>query len=427
MVVGVVCVMGPVLRGEGKVGQAILPAPTADEIRTAWSRFRGPDGSGISAYTNVPDSWDAASGKNIVWKTAVALPGNSSPVVCGGRVFLTGADKEHRAVFCFDATTGGLLWKQEAPSTPESAEPFKVTDSAGYACSTVATDGRFVAAMFANGDLAAFDLNGKLAWSKSLGVPKNNYGHASSLALCKDLVLVLMDQGNVDNGLSMLSAMRLATGEVVWEKRRAAGDSWSTPIVIEHAGRTQIIVAAVPSVIAYDPKDGAELWRVNGGETGEPTASPVFANGMVYAVANAQSGLNAIKADGKGDVTATHIAWKGEDNLPDICSPLATEKYVYTLSSSGTVTAYDARKGTKAWEYDVDDMRFKSSPSMVGKRLYLIGEEGKGVILEPGAKECRNVGQTDIGEACTASPAFQDGRIFIRGSGHLFCIGAVKK
>ena len=234
---------------------------------------------------------------------------------------------------------------------------------------------------------------------------------------------MLMDQGMPENRLSRLIALHFATGEVAWQTQHRVGESWTTPIVIEHSGRPQIIVAAAPSVMAYDPRDGAELWRAACLRKGESAPSPVFANGLVYAVANPQSGLCAIKVDGKGNVSATHVVWKGEDDLPDTCSPLATEQYVFTVSSAGTVTAYEARQGGKLWEFDVDNMRFRSSPSLVGSRLYLIGDEGRGVILEPGPKGCKEVGRTDIGEACFASPAFQDGRIFIRGSDHLFCIG----
>ena len=167
---------------------AAEPPPSDAEIAKAWPRFRGPGGLGISAYTNVPDAWDAASGKGIVWKTPVPLPGNNSPVVWGKRVFLSGADKHRREVYCFDADSGKLVWRQNVPGTPQStAKPPEVTDDTGYAAPTTATDGRRVFAIFANGDLAAFDVSGKPAWAKSLGIPENSYGHASSLDHLQEL------------------------------------------------------------------------------------------------------------------------------------------------------------------------------------------------------------------------------------------------
>ena len=142
----------------------------------------------------MPDDWDGPSGKNIVWKSPVPLPGNSSPMVVAGRIFFTGADENQRQVFCYEAKTGKLLWQRDVPSTPESRKPVKLNDDTGYAACTMASDGRYVAAIFANGDLAAYDLDGKLAWSQSLGIPDNPYGHAASLSIYKNLLLVPLDQ-----------------------------------------------------------------------------------------------------------------------------------------------------------------------------------------------------------------------------------------
>ena len=264
---------------------------------------------GISAYTNVPETWDAKSGKGIVWKTPVPLPGNNSPVVWGKRVFLSGADQRRREVYCFDADSGKLLWQQAVPGTPQStAQPPKVNDDTGYAASTTATDGRRVFAIFANGDLAAFDFSGKLAWSKSLGLPENSYGHASSLATYKNLLLVQFDQGSSRAPKSKLLAFDSATGKIVWQVARPVPNSWSTPIVIRHADRDQVITAADPWVIAYNPADGAEIWRAKCLKT-DIGPSPVFADGQVF-VANDNCVLSAIRADGHGDVTG-HAACFG--------------------------------------------------------------------------------------------------------------------
>ena len=187
------------------------PAPqlSADDLARAWPCFRGRGGSGISPYANVPDDWDGPAGKNILWKTAVPLRGNDSPVIVAGHVFLTGADEEHRQVYCFDAAGGKRLWQAELPSSPDSNK-LDLRDSQreapGFAACTMATDGRYAAAIFANGDLAAYDLNGKLAWSKSFGIPVNPYGHAASLTIYNDLLLVPFDQGEVKAKKSKLRA-----------------------------------------------------------------------------------------------------------------------------------------------------------------------------------------------------------------------------
>ena len=395
--------------------------PTEEEVRRMWPRFRGPDGSGISAYTNVPETWDVKTGKNLLWKTPVPLPGNNSPVVWGKRVFLAGADQRRREVFCFDADSGKLLWQQPVPGTPQSTARLpKVTDDTGYAAPTTATNGRRVFAIFANGDLAAFDINGKPAWAKSLGIPDNSYGHASSLNVHKNLLIVQFDQGSSKAPKSKLLAFDSATGKVAWPVDRPVPNSWASPIVIRQGDREQIITAADPWVIAYNPADGAEIWRVKCLRT-DIGPSPVFADGRVF-VANDNCELSAIRADGRGDVTATHVLWKGEDGMPDTCSPLATKDYVLLLASYGTLTCYDAAKGDMLWSEDFKD-DFTASPGLAGNRLYLVGKVGKTYVVELGPQNCKRLGEANLGEECVTSPAFQDGRIYLRGKNHLFCLG----
>ena len=395
--------------------------PSDAEVAKAWPRFRGPGGLGISAYTNVPDAWDAASGKNIVWKSPVPLPGNNSPVVWGKRVFLSGADKTQREVYCFDADSGKLVWRQTAPSTPQSAaKPPEVTEDTGYAAPTTATDDRRVFAIFANGDLAAFDVSGKPAWAKSLGMPKNSYGYASSLTTHKKLLLVQFDQGAAKDAKSKLLAFDSATGDIVRQVDRPVPNSWSTPIVVRIGDRDEIIASGDPWVIAYSAGDLSEVWRVKCLKT-DIGPSPCFADGRVF-VANDNSVLSAIRADGQGDVTATHVLWKGKDGMPDTCSPLATREFVFLLTSSGELTCYDAVKGGVLWTEDFEE-DCSASLSLVGSRLYVIARSGKGWIVEPGRDKCRRVGQCNLGEECVTSPAFQDGRIYLRGKNHLFCIG----
>ncbi len=399
---------------------AAEPPPSDADLAKAWPRFRGPGGLGISAYTNVPEAWDAAKGKGILWKTPVPLPGNNSPVVWGKRVFLSGADEHRREVYCFDADSGKVVWRQNVAGTPQSnARPPKVNEDTGFAAPTTASDGRRVFAIFANGDLAAFDVAGKPAWAKSLGLPDNSYGHASSLTTYKNMLLVQFDQAT-RAGKSKLLAFDSATGKPIWQAARPVPNSWSSPIVIRAGQRDQLIASGDPWVIGYNPADGSELWRVKclGPDVG---ASPVFADGRVFA-ANDNASLSAIRPDGHGDVTATHVLWRGDDGMPDTCSPLATREFVFLLASDGTLTCYDAAKGGVLWSEEFGEA-CTASPSMVGNRLYIIARSGKAWVVEPGRAKCRRIGQCDLGEECVASPAFQDGRIYLRGKEHVFCIG----
>jgi outer membrane protein assembly factor BamB len=396
--------------------------PTDEEIAKAWPSFRGPGGRGTSAYTNIPTEWDVGSGKNILWQTPVPLPGNNSPIVWKDRVFLTGANEKRRVVYCFDAASGKILWQKEVPGTPQSTVGVpKVNDDTGYAASTAATDGRRVFAIFANGDLASFDFNGKLAWSKSLGIPDNSYGHASSLVTYKNLLVVQFDQGSsAKASKSKLLAFDSATGQPVWQTDRPVGNSWPSPIVIHAAERDQIITAADPWVIAYDPNNGQEIWRAKCLQQ-DVGPSPTFAAGKVF-VANESPALSAIRADGQGDVTATHIVWKGEDGLPDICSPLAGNEFVFVLASFGSLTCYDTEKGDQLWVEDFNE-DCTSSPSMANKLVYVFAKNGKAWVVEPTREKCRRIAQCNLDEECVTSPAFQDGCFYIRGKKSLLCIG----
>jgi outer membrane protein assembly factor BamB len=408
----------------GRAATAAYDPPSPEEVANAWPRFRGPDGSGHSRYTNVAETWDGASGRNILWKTPVPLPGNNSPVVWGNRVFLSGASETKREVYCFDAADGKLVWQRELRGTPEStAAPPKVGDDTGFAAPTTVTDGRRVFAMFANGDLAAVDFEGKIAWERSLGAPQNPYGLGSSLAMHKNLVLVQFDQGTRKDKLSKLLALRTADGQTAWQADRDVPSSWTTPLVARAAGRDQLITSADPWVIAYDPSDGKELWRAKCMRQ-DVGPSPIC-RGDVVVAANEFPGVAAIRADGSGDVTQTRLLWQGEDNLPDTCSPLATDEFVFLLASYGILTCYDAKTGKMLWDKEFDNATFTSSPSLVGNRLYLIGRE-KSYVVEPAREGCKPISEAALGEECVTSPAFQDGRFYLRGKENLFCIGSKK-
>jgi len=401
-----------------QAANAALPSP--EQYAKNWPCFRGPGGSGVSAYTNVPNRWDGSSGENIVWKAPVPLPGHSSPVVWNDRVFLTGATEQKRQVFCFSTPDGKLLWAQEVPATPASRGKVEVSEDTGFAASTPATDGQRVYAIFANGDLAAYDFQGRLVWARSLGIPKNQYGHASSLVTWQDRVIVQFDQGTARDKLSRLMALEGATGKTIWETPRPVPNSWASPIVAQTAAGPQIITCGDPWVIAYQPSDGTEIWRANCLRQ-DVGPSPTSRDSVVY-VANQFPQVSAIRTDGRGDVTATGLLWMGEDGLPDICSPLATPEYLLLLASSGTLTCYRRTDGKKLWEHDFET-NFKSSPSLVGSTVYVISEEGKGWVVQPGPDGVKPLAESNLGEPCVTSPAFQDGRIYLRGQTHLFCIG----
>ncbi|MHC4194992.1 MAG: outer membrane protein assembly factor BamB family protein [Planctomycetota bacterium] len=401
-------------------GTAVVSYPSADEISKNWLRFRGPGGSGVSAYTNVPSKWSEKDGTGILWKSRVPLSGNNSPVVWGERVFVSGADENNRQVYCFDGLSGKLLWTGEVTGVrrgnEEEAEPMEET---GFASPTVATDGRRVYAIFASGDIGCFDFDGKKVWEKNLGVPDNAYGYASSLAMYRNLVLIQYDQGGDSEGKSKLIALDGFSGRTMWETKRPVSNSWTSPIVVKIGDEYNIITCGEPWVIAYEASNGMERWRADclGGDL---APSPIYAGGYVLAV-EPYNKLVAIRPDGRGDVTKTHIAWRAEDNIPDICSPVSDGELVFLLTTEGTLTCYKIEDGSKVWEKELD-MNFQASPSLVGNRLYMLSEDGVMLIAEAGV-EFKQAAICEIDEGCVASPAFASGRIYIRAKESLYCIG----
>jgi outer membrane protein assembly factor BamB len=363
-------------------------------------------------------AWDPKTGAGIGWKTASPASGFNSPIVWEGRVYFSGGDASRREVFCLDQTTGRLVWRKEVKSVATATATAEISESSGYAAATMATDGKRVFALFANGDLAAFSLDGQPVWSKCLGALKNSFGHASSLAVWRDRLIVQVDQGESDEGKSRLYALDGRTGEIVWQRQRQVASSWATPLVIEAAGNAQIITLAVPWVIAYAANDGTELWRLSA-LNGEITPSPVFAGGLLFVISPGEK-LLAIRPDGQGDVTKTHIAWTAEENVPDIASPVSNGELVFTLTTSGRLTCLDAQTGQKQWEHDYNS-EFYSSPGLAGGRLYLFGQNGTAVVVEA-ARQFKEVFHTEMGDAFHASPAFVQNRIIMRGATNVWSL-----
>jgi len=397
------------------------PLPTNEQLMANWPCFRGFQGAGIVNQTPAPPTlWDGAAGKNILWKVPVPLPGYNSPIVWDDRIFLSGATPAGQSVFCFQANTGALLWQQTV-SGPVSGTAITLNEETGYAPNTMATDGARVFAIFPTGDVAAFDFAGTPLWTQNLGKPVNVYGHAASLATYRDRLIVQFDQGDDPaDKLAAVLALDAATGKTLWKTKRAVINSWSSPIVIYPPAGPQIITAARPLVAAYNPDDGKEIWSANLLD-GDVAPSPTFAGGLAFVVSD-QAAMDALRIDGHGDVTKSHLVWKAEEGLPDIVSPLASTEFVLLVHSGGVVTSYNAHNGKQLWQHDFE-LKFHASPALVGNTIYLTDRNGLTHFLDAGATY-KELGTAPLGEAVSASPAFAHGRIYFRGKLNLYCIGA---
>lgn len=380
-----------------------------EDLLNNWPSFRGPGSIGRAYNTDPPVFWDAASGLGILWKSKVPKPGFNSPIIWDDFLFLSGADLEGQEVYCFDRNTGELLWQKAVAGIPGSPEePPDVSFDTGYAAPTMTTDGIYVFAIFATGDLVCLNFQGDRVWALNLGVPQNHYGHSSSLIMYRNLLIVQYDH---DGGARLL-AMEASTGEQVWETERAVLTTWSSPIIVYTGKRPEIILNANPYVASYDPDTGKELWSVEC-MMGEVGPSPAYDEGMVFAV-NQYALLAAI------DVQTSEIVWEAYDDLPDAASPVAASGYLFVPTSYGVVSCLDAKTGEVYWIQEFETGSY-SSPIYAGGRIYMMNKSGKMHIFKADS-EYVSPGDPELGEESTATPAFIGSRIYIRGFEHLFCV-----
>jgi len=414
--------LGLSLRVQRAVYPEAEPAPVEptfaarEERLRNWPAFRGPDGDGVARVANAPTAWDGVKGEGIVWKTAVPLPGFSSPIVWSNRVFVTGADATNREVFCFAADTGQLAWRRRADNVPGSpAKAPETTEDTGLAAPTAATDGRRVFAIFGTGDLIALDLTGKRLWARNLGVPENSYGHASSLITYRNLLLVQYDH----KASARLLALDAAAGTDVWTAPRT-DISWGSPVCLNTGARDEVILTCYSGVDSYDPLTGGKRWGEKCLST-EVGTSVAFADGMVFA-ANAYSQATAIRIGSAPGEPPSAVAWTYDEDLPDVASPLAVGGCVFLANGGGIVTCLDAKNGAVNWQHDFCK-GFYASPILVGRIVYALDRDGV-MHLFAADKVFAPQGEAPLGEPSVCTPAFAGGRIYLRGSENLYCVGA---
>ena len=392
--------------------EAAAPAASpALASNASYQGFRGNNSNGYSTAKNVPTKWNLADGSNILWKQSVPRSGHNSPVIVGNNVFFSGADDQARELYCYDLNTGEKRWTVSASGIPWSPKTMpKTSHGTGLAASTVVADGGHVCAIFATGDMICADTNGKLLWSKNVGVPDNHYGYASSLLLFRDMVIVQYDnQAN-----PRVFALDLATGAEKWSKSRPEKITWSSPIIATVNNQPQLVLMGNPAITAYNPMNGEQLWRVEC-LTGEVGSSPCSANGVVFG-ASEYSKLIAINgADGS-------VLWESTDYLPEVSSPVATKDNLYLATSYGVVAAFDAKTGELRKEHDLG-VEFYSSPVIVGGKMYLFSNSGKMHIFSAD-NEFQLLDSFETGETTMSTPAFTDGKIVVRTESSIYCVAA---
>jgi outer membrane protein assembly factor BamB len=381
-----------------------------EQLKKNHNSFRGPLGQGASYCTNIPTKWDAESGENISWKSPIPEKGFNSPVIWGDKIFIAGSDGKTEEVFCYNRADGKLIWTGKADNIPGSpASPPRVSEDTGLSAPTMATDGKRVFAIFATGDVIAFDMDGKRVWAKNLGVPDNHYGHSSSLITLANKLIIQYD---TNKGGKVL-ALDNATGNPVWETIRKSKISWASPVLAEVDGKYQVVLTADPIVAGYDVETGKELWSVEC-MMGEVGPSVGYSDGIVVA-ANEYARMVAI------DIRTHKTLWENDEYLPEASSVLAYNGLVVIATSYGVIVCYDLKTGEAYWEDDVGTTLY-SSPTVADGKLFIMDNDGVMRVYEFG-KEKKLISENNLGETAGTTPAYMDGHIYIRGENNLYCIG----
>jgi outer membrane protein assembly factor BamB len=381
-----------------------------------WPQFRGPGSQGISQETNMPVKWDATTG--VRWKTRLPGPGHSSPVIWGNRIFLTAFNQEKRQllVLALDKTNGRILWERQVQA--ERIEGYHPTNAP--ASPTPVTDGKNVYVYFGSSGLTAFDFSGNKVWENRFGPFPNEWGSASSPIIYNDMIVLNVDTDAED----FLLAVNKTTGRNVWKTSRSdVNRSWPTPVVWSAGGRDEIVVSGSGRVKAYDPKDGSELWTVDG-LTRWVTPTPVMAHGLLYVASDGPGGnvIMAIRPNGRGNVTGTHVAWRYDKSAPYSSSPVIVGDYLYSVKNGGVMTCLNAKTGAVVWQERLPARgEYYASLVAADGKIYALSEDGEATVVA--AKPTYELlAHNRMDERTMSTPSISDGRLFIRTDENLFCI-----
>jgi outer membrane protein assembly factor BamB len=387
-----------------------------------WPRFRGPNGDGRSE-ARVPRRWSET--ENVAWKTPIHGRGWSSPVIWGEQIWLTTAtpDGKKMAAIAVGREDGRIL-RDTVLFEVESPAPIHVLNS--YASPTpVIEEGRVYLSFGSYGTAALDTRSGETVWARR-DLPCDHFrGPGSSPILFGGLFILHFD--GFDH--QYVVALDKETGRTVWRTDRSNdfgtdnGDfkkAYSTPLVIDAAGKLQLISPGSRAAMAYDPFTGKELWQVRF-ESFSSTAAPLFGHGLVYINTGfGKADLLAVRPDGAGDVTATHVAWTLKKGVGSKPSAILDGELIYLVHDAGVASCVEARTGDVVWSERLGGS-YSASPVMAGGAIYFFSQEGAATVIEPG-RELRRIAANELDHGFMASPAIAGKALFLRTEKHLYRI-----
>ena len=406
----------------------IVATPILAGASENWPNWRGPARTGVSTETNLPTDWDTET--NIAWKVEMPAWSGSTPIIWGERVFLNVADGENISLRCLDRNTGETLWTRHLSDGDHKERKQNMSSPSPV------TNGEQVYVMTGTGMLTAFDFDGNELWQRDIQGSEGpfglNWGYASSPLLVDDALFVQVIHGMRTDDPSYLLRIDRHTGETVWhverptDARRESPDSYTTPALLEYGSTREVVITGGDVVTGHDPETGQELWRADGLNPQDNgayriIASPVVHGEMIYAPTRVRP-LLALRAGGRGDVTASHLAWK-TDNGPDVPTPVTDGTYFYMVNDRGIVWVLDAQTGAEI--YGPQRLRpgtYSASPVLADGKIYITNESGLTSVFKAGP-EFELLAENDLDDYVLSSIAVSDGQIFLRTTTHLWAIG----
>jgi outer membrane protein assembly factor BamB len=390
-----------------------------------WPQFRGPTGQGHSSESGLPIQWSET--QNIVWKVPLS-GGWSSPVIAAGRVWVTAVDAT-RNKGGEDSVVSLRLIGLDAATGREvvNSEVFKINSPGAInlknsrASPTPIVDGDRIYVHFGADGTAALTTSGKVLWSTRLRYDAQ-HGNGGSPVLYRDLLIINCDGWGDD---AFVVALDTQTGKSRWRtsRRQPWSQAYSTPLVIRVGDEDQLVSVGAYRTVSYEPLTGKEIWRVSYGEGFSNVPRPVFGQGLVFIATGFQEpSLMAVRVDGRGDVTKTHVAWTLTRGAPYTPSPILVGDELYYLSDTGVLSCVDAKTGQMLWQQRLGG-NYSASPIFADGRIYALSEEGMTTIFAPG-KTFQRIGVNRLDGTTLASIAVSDGSLFIRTDTHLYRIAA---